>query len=149
MSALCRRAALRFLKIRPRSIGELRSKLEIKGFEVKAINETVQWLEDHKLVDDRAFTKSWIQYRLARPFGFRRIIAELKTKGISEEIILEAVAKAQEEYSQEEAVMEVAKRRWERFASVDPQKRKKRIYDFLLRRGFSMGEVIKAIKKLC
>ena len=148
MSALCRRSALRFLKIRPRSIGELRSKLGIKGFEANEIIETIQWLQDNRLVDDRAFTKSWIQYRLARPFGFRRIIAELKTKGISEEIIEEAVAQAQEDYSQEEKVMEVAKRRWERFASVDPQKRKKRIYDFLLRRGFSPGEVMKAIKKL-
>ncbi len=148
MSALCRRSALRFLKIRPRSVGELRDKLATKGFEAKEIDATIEWLQDNRLIDDRAFTSSWIQYRLARPFGFRRIIAELKAKRVAEEIIQEAIAKVQEDYSQEATVMQVAKRRWERFASVEPQKRRKRIYDYLLRRGFTPEEVMKAIKKL-
>ena len=47
------------------------------------------------LLDDRAFTKSWINYRLARPFGFRRIIQELKAKGIDQEIIEQAVAEVE------------------------------------------------------
>lgn len=149
MSALCRKSALRFLKIRPRAVEELRKKLELKGFEAEEINETLKWLKDIQLLDDRAFTKSWIQYRLARPFGFIRIIRELKEKGVADEIIQEAVNLAKEDYSSESTALVVAKRRWQRFSSIDPQKRKKRIYDYLLRRGFSPSEVIKVIKKLC
>ncbi len=148
MGASCRTSALRFLKIRPRAVEELKVKLEAKGFEEKDITETLKWLQDIQLLDDRAFTKSWIQYRLARPFGFMRIIRELKQKGVSDDIIQEAVASAREDYSSEETALEVAKRRWQRFSSIDPQKRKKRIHDFLLRRGFAPSDVLKVIKKL-
>ena len=77
MSALCRKSALGFLKIRPRSRAELKAKLELKEFEAADIEETLDWLQSIKLLDDRSFTKAWIQYRLARLFGFRRILTEL------------------------------------------------------------------------
>ena len=148
MSVTCRQSALRFLKIRPRSVGELKIKLQNKNFEAKEIKETLAWLENSNLLNDRAFTKSWIQYRLARPFGFRRIIAELKAKDVADEIIEAAVEEAKNEYSQEQVVRDLAKRRWERLGSVEPQKKKKRIYDFLLRRGFAINEVMKVLNKL-
>ena len=148
MAASCRQSALRFLKIRPRSVAELKSKLELKGFEVSEIEETLQWLQNIKLLDDRTFTKSWIQYRLARPFGFRRIISELKEKGVADEIIEQAIEEVKLEYVESETILELAQRRAKRLTGIDPQKRKKRIYDFLIRRGFAVGEVMKVIKKV-
>src|ERR1041385_3576916 len=103
--AQCRVAALRFLKIRPRSIFELRDKLAHKKFEPADIDATIAYLQSIQLLDDRAFTASWIRYRLARPFGFRRIITELKEKGIPEEILQEAVAAATNEHGEEDAVV--------------------------------------------
>src|SRR4051812_9494768 len=79
----CRTAALRFLKIRPRSVFELRRKLAAKSYESSDIDEAVGYLQSVRLLDDRAFTASWIAYRLARPFGFRRIVTELQQKGIA------------------------------------------------------------------
>ena len=149
MSASCRQSALKFLKIRPRSVGELKEKLELKGFEAPEIDETLQGLLNTKLLDDRSFTKSWIQYRLARPFGFRRIILELKTKGIDSAIIEEEIAAVKEETDEAQTAFELAKRRWERLVGIDPIKRKKRIFDFLMRRGFMLDVVMKVFKKLC
>jgi regulatory protein len=148
MSASCRTSALRFLKIRPRSIAELKGKLEIKGFEAKEIEATLDWLLNINLLDDRTFTKSWIQYRLGRPFGFRRIIQELKVKGIDPEIIEEEIAQARGDTDETEKALEIAQRRWKRFESVEPIKRKKRIFDFLCRRGYPPDVVMKVIKKL-
>ena len=141
-------AALRFLKIRPRSIAELKEKLEVKGFSSTEIEKTVLDLLASGLLDDRAFTKSWINYRLARPFGFRRIIQELKAKGIDREIIEQAVAEIQGSYNPQEAVQQLAQRRWQRLPAIDPEKKKKRVLDFLLRRGFDADIVIKILKKL-
>ena len=140
-------AALRFLKIRPRSIAELKDKLGGKGFSPTEIEAVVLELMASGSLDDRAFTKSWINYRLARPFGFRRIIQELKAKGIDQEIIDQAVAEV-EGYSPETTALELAQRRWQRLPDIDPLKKKKRVLDFLLRRGFEEGIVIKVIKKL-
>jgi regulatory protein len=140
-------AALRFLKIRPRSIGELKEKLRKKSFSETEIETTIHDLTASGLLDDRAFTKSWINYRLARPFGFRRIIQELKAKGIDQEIIEQTVAEV-EGYSPEAVALELAQRRWQRLPNIDPLKKKKRVLDFLLRRGFDAAVAMKALKKL-
>ena len=100
------------------------------------------------MLDDRAFTKSWISYRLARPFGFRRIIQELKIKGIDQEIIDQAFGELEGNYSPEKTALELAQRRWQRLPAIDPVKKKKRVMDFLLRRGFDASLVIKVIKLL-
>jgi regulatory protein len=148
MALSCRGAALRFLKIRPRSVAELRDKLANKGFEPQLIEDELKYLQSIELLNDRAFTASWIQHRLARPFGFRRIITELKQKGIVDHIISEAVANAKGQYAESDIVFELAERRASRLKNLDPQKRKKRVGDFLLRRGFPLDVVMKVLKKI-
>ena len=116
--------------------------MEGKGFSSTEIETTVLDLIASGLLDDRAFTKSWINYRLARPFGFRRIIQELKAKGIDQEIIEQAVAEIKGSYNPENVALELAQRRWQRLPAIDPVKKKKRVLDFLLRRGFEADVVI-------
>ena len=141
-------AALRFLKIRPRSIAELREKLVDKNFSSTEIETTLHDLTVSGLLNDRAFTKSWINYRLARPFGFRRIIQELKAKGIDPEIIEQAVGEVKESYAPEDVAMDLAQRRYQRLPNIDPVKKKKRVLDFLLRRGFETSIAMKVLRKL-
>jgi len=148
MSDSCRQSALRFLKIRPRSVKELKEKLENKSFEAQEIKQTIEWLKSTKLLDDRSFTKSWIQYRLARPFGFRRIILELKEKGIDPAIIDEEIAFVQEQTDESNSALELAQRRYERLAGIEVIKKKKRVFDFLFRRGFSPDIIFKVLKRL-
>lgn len=148
MPASCRTSALRFLKIRPRSEHELRDKLKQKGFDPADIDAAVEWLLSIDMLNDRAFTVAWINYRLARPFGFSRIIRELKEKGIAPALIDELVAEAKAQYAEGDTVLELARRRAERLKGIDPLKRKKRVLDYLIRRGFSIGEAMKAIKKI-
>ncbi len=148
MSSQCRTASLRFLKIRPRSVREIRDKLQGKGFTPAEVEEEIEYLKSIDLLDDRAFTASWIRYRLARPFGFRRIVGELKEKGVAEDIIADAVSSAKGEYSEYDTILELAQRRAERLVGIDPQKRKKRVGDFLLRRGFAIDIVMKVLKKI-
>ncbi|MBI3314404.1 MAG: regulatory protein RecX [Candidatus Omnitrophica bacterium] len=145
MLSPCRAAALRFLKIRPRSIRELEVKLKDKGFAASEITEAVEYCRQSRLLDDRAFTVAWVQYRLARPFGFMRILRELKEKGVEESIIAEALARAKEEFSQQEAACALARRRAQVLSGIDPVKRKKRVLDFLVRRGFPTEIAYKAI----
>ena len=148
MAKSAKAAALRFLKIRPRSIFELKEKLSLKGFISTEIETTVLELTATGLLDDRAFTKSWINYRLARPFGFRRIVQELKDKGIDPQIIEQAIAESKASYRAQDIAQELAQRRWQRLPDIDPLKKKKRVLDFLLRRGFEADIAMKVLKKL-
>jgi regulatory protein len=112
------------------------------------IETTVLDLMASGLLDDRVFTTSWINDRLARPFGFRRIIQELKAKGIDQEIIEQALAVIKGSYDPEKAALGLAQRRWQRLPDIDPLKKKKRVSDFLLRRGFETETVMKILRKL-
>lgn len=141
-------AALRFLKIRPHSITELKEKLENKGFAQTEVEFVLHELIASGLLDDRAFTRNWINYRLARPFGFRRIIQELKLKGVDQGIIDQAVADVHGEYEPASVALELAERRWQRMPDIDLGKKKKRVLDFLLRRGFEAATAIKVLNEL-
>ena len=140
--------ALQFLKIRLRSITELKEKLAVKGFSKGIIETSINELIASGLLDDRAFTKSWINYRLARPFGFRRIKQELRAKGIEQEIIEEISAGFEGKYQPEKVALELAQRRWQRLPDIAPEKKKKRVLGFLLRRGFEMDIAMKVLKKI-
>ena len=148
MSSPCRAAALRFLKIRPRSVHELRVKLAGKGFSVKEIDESIEHLKSMDLLNDRVFADGWIRYRLARPFGFVRIIGELQEKGIADELINRAVAQARGEYQETGAALEFACRRAQRLGNMEPHQRRKKVFDFLIRRGFPEDVAMKVLKNI-
>jgi len=141
-------SAFRFLKVRQRSVRELQEKLAAKGIAKATVEETVAFLVEKKFLDDRAFAKAWVRYRQARPYGAQRIRMELRQKGIDEEIIQEELGHAFGEYAEDDVVLELARRRVARYKGIDPVKRKKRIFDFLARRGFGLDAITKAVRKL-
>jgi len=129
--------AFLLLKFRPRSEYEIYQRLKRKKFEDKIIKETISFLKDKAFLDDEAFARAWIEGRLKRPFGLRRIRQELKLKGISQETIDKQIAAVKEGYCEESIVAKIAKDRFTKLKSVDPDKARRRIFDYLLRRGFS------------
>lgn len=143
-----RESAFRLLKLRPRSEYELRQKLERKQYSDETIDETIQYLKQLQLIDDRRFTKAWINSRLARPFGLNRIRQELKLKGIEEQIIKEELSTAKETFTEDEAVSNLAQRRFAKYKNIERIKAKRRTYEYLARRGFSGGAITKALRQL-
>ncbi len=139
-------SAFRFLKIRQRSVHELREKLTQKKFPKAIVEETIAFLLEKKFLDDRAFAKGWVRYRQARPYGAQKIRMELRQKGIDEDTIREELANAFGDYVEADVVLELARRRAVRYQGIDPVKRKKRIFDFLARRGFGLDAITKVLK---
>ena len=146
--AKARESAFRLLKLRPRSEYEIRQKLERKQYTDDIIDETTEYLKQLQLIDDRRFTKAWINSRLARPFGLNRIRQELKLKGIEDQIIKEELATAKETFTEDEAVLALAQRRFKRYKNIEPIKAKRRTYEYLVRRGFSSAAITKAVRHL-
>lgn len=140
--------AFRFLKIRERSVFELRQKLSLKKLSPKAIEGAIDFLLAKKFLDDQTFARNWIRYRQSRPLGPARIRMELQQKGVDKEIIAEELELAFSEVNQEETVLDLASRRAARYRKDDPVKRKRKVFDFLARRGYSLDIITKAIKKI-
>ncbi|MCX5701786.1 MAG: regulatory protein RecX, partial [Candidatus Omnitrophica bacterium] len=82
-----REYAFLLLKFRTRSEHELWGRLKKKKFSPEIIKITLSFLKDKNFIDDNYFAKTWIDSRLKKPFGIRKIREELKLKGIDKEII--------------------------------------------------------------
>jgi regulatory protein len=144
-------SALRLLKLRPRSVKELRDRLLQKKYPADVVDKLIAELTSSELLDDEAFAKAWFQWRLTgRPVGLRRIALELKDKGITKEVIDGLIAGAKDDFDEEAVVRMIALKRMEQRAQKDVPliKRKKRVLDYLLRRGFSPGVASKVIRDM-
>lgn len=139
--------AFLFLKFRQRSEKELRQRLEKKKFSEEIIEKAISFLKDKGFIDDNYFAKSWIESRINKPLGIRRLKQELIIKGVDKAIIDSLINEIKNNYSEEEIVIRIAKDRFNKLKGCDPEKAIKRIYAYLLRRGFSPETVIDVLTK--
>jgi regulatory protein len=129
--------AFLLLKFRQRSIKEIYMRLKQKKFEDSVIRETIAFLKEHSFIDDAAFAKAWMDSRLKKPLGLRRIKEELRLKGIDKNIIDASINQIRQDYSEEQIVSRIAADKLARLKGIEPQKAKRRLFSYLLRRGFS------------
>jgi regulatory protein len=143
---LAREAALRLLATRPRSAAEISRRLRARGFSAEEVEPVLVRLGEVGLVDDAAFAAMLARERVrARPQGKRRMLAELRGRGVDEETAREAVREATGGDADGEA--ERARRaaaRWRPRPGEEPRRARARLYAFLARRGFD-GEVAREV----
>lgn len=139
--------AFLLLKFRPRSEKEIYNRLKKKKFDDKVIKKTLVFLKKNNFIDDGYFAKTWIESRLKRPLGIRRLKEELKIKGIDKEIIDNQIEQIKKNYREEDVIKKIAQQRFRKLKSIEPQKAKRRIYTYLVSRGFSPDVVIDVLKQ--
>ncbi len=134
-----RKDAWRYLRVRERTRAEMRSYLRRRGHGESIVRDLTQDLVAAGLLDDRRFAVIYLMDRMRlRPVGSRRARAELRAKGVSEEIIAEAFAQLEPPWDDMELARVALSGRWNRW----PESRRLRLATaFLRRRGFD-GETI-------
>lgn len=135
----------RMLNIRPRSEQEIRDRLRQKNLSAGDVDRTVQYFKELELVNDREFARQWISSRLRKPLGPHRIRLELRRKGIAEELIETELPAQLSTCPEIDTIKELINRREHRYENLEPVKRRRRLMDFLQRRGFSLPQIIKAM----
>lgn len=140
--------AFLLLKFRLRSEKELYQRLKKKKFEQSVISQTLCFLKEKGFIDDNIFAKTWIESRLKKPLGLRRLVQELRFKGISKDIIDNQISRIKSAYQEEDIVLDLAKRRLNKLKGLEPDKAKRRIYSYLALRGFSPEVIIDVVRQL-
>lgn len=79
--------AMNLLARREHSTQELRDKLLARGFEDEEITPALQTLSREGLLSDERFTESFIHSRAERGSGPVKIRAELRQRGVADEMI--------------------------------------------------------------
>jgi regulatory protein len=126
-------SALRLLSYRPRSEAELRQRLARRGAPEATVEATLSRLRELGLADDDAFARSWLESRdRAAPRSRRLLQQELRAKGIG----AEAAREASSSIDDEDAAWRAASRRLTALRGLPEDEFRRRLSDFLRRRGF-------------
>jgi regulatory protein len=143
--------ALTLLGFRARSAAELRRQLLRRGATVVEVDEALSRLRDQKLIDDEDFARQFARTKvLGAGASRRRIVQELGRKGIPRETADRALDELREQdgIDPAEGIHRVARKKWLSLSRLDDFTRKRRLYAFLARRGFSPDEIREAIQVL-
>ena len=140
--------SLRLLAASPKSGHELRKKLTDKGYPDEAIDRALDELKNQGVLDDAKYAKDLMaRLKFGKASGRHKIAFELKRHGISKKIsdeMLGTLSAADET----ERALEQARLKWSGWSKLDPQKRKKRLYDFLIRKGYDFQIAQDILQKL-
>jgi len=141
--------AYMLLRIRPRSEREVRDRLKLKGYGPVLVDEVVEGLKKTGDIDDLKFAAFWIESRMHQnPAGDIVLRHELKHKGVGDEVIDRALKDKADSFDEYAIVLPMAEERFIRFSKLDRRKALKRVYDFLLRRGFKYDTVQRILGEL-
>jgi regulatory protein len=137
------------LRSRPRSEFEVRQRLKIKGYGSDIIEAIICDLKRIGEIDDAKFAHLWVESRMHQnPMGDIVLRRELQEKGISDTIIEATLADKAVLYDEFKVASDMAEERFRQFAKLDKKKALKRLYDFLLRRGFTFDTVQRVVSEI-
>ena len=135
-----KRLAINFLSYRARSMQEVIRYLTKKRFPEDIAEETAARLRDLQMIDDRQFALMHIRDRLRRGgHGPGLLRQQLLAKGIARAIADQLIQELAPADDQQAAAATLVRARLRRTAGrkEDPLRRRKRLFDLLVRRGFS------------
>lgn len=95
-------------------------------------------------VDDRAFAAAFVRDRIRlKPRGVFRLRAELREKGVGESDAEAGIRRAFRETgtTERELLERAARKRWRRVGSDEPRTARRRLFEYLRRRGFPYAEI--------
>ena len=137
--------AMLFLSYRARSESEIRQNLRKHEIPEPIIEQTLERLRQDGLANDHQFARAWVENRSAfRPRSRRMMALELRQKGLDEE----AVSSAIKEVDDEALAYEAAQKRAARLKGLEWNEFRKKLSDFLARRGFSYSVIAPVVSKI-
>jgi regulatory protein len=147
--ARARDAAYRHLSYRSRSRSEVAQKLKEKGFSATVIESVMENLERLGYVNDREFALEWSRSRVRlRGFGKRRIEQELRDRGVSRDLIHEALSEVFDDSSEFELALAEAEKKMRTLSRFEPDVQRRRLAGLLERKGFPAGIIRTVVNKV-
>ena len=143
-----RNLCLRLLTVRARTRAELEGQLAKRGYSDEVTARVLDRLAQVGLVDDVDFAEQWVQSRRVNAGkGKRALAAELRTKGVDDEVItvtLAGIDAGAERQRAEQLVRDKLRR--EKLGDADETKVARRLVGMLARRGYSQTMAFDVVK---
>jgi regulatory protein len=126
--------ALRYLAIRPRSVGEMTGYLAKKSQDPAHISTVIDRLKQYRYLNDEEFARIFIENRKRnQPKSKFALTRELRQKGIRSQIISDLL----DAYDDLQMAVTALAARYQRWHHLDPETRQKKAFNYLRYRGFN------------
>ena len=143
-----RNLCLRLLTARARTRAELEGQLAKRGYPYDVSKRVLDRLTQVGLIDDADFAEQWVRSRRANAGkGKRALAAELRTKGVDNDVImaaLDGIDAGPERQRAEKLVRDRLRR--EKLGDDDDAKIARRLVGMLARRGYSQTMAFDVVK---
>jgi len=137
--------ALILLGKRAYTINQIRQKLEKKNYPNEIVEAVIKYCLEMGYLNDQEYVRQWISmHNRIKPIGRKRILYELKLKGVDKEIILTCLNDLFTDEQEYQLAISLIKKKIGHNLKIDGDSYKK-LYRFLLRRGFSHSIAIKVL----
>ena len=135
---------------RMRSVAELkrllRRRVENDELGAALVDLVIARLKDQRYLNDANYASAFISYRKENEkFGRRRVVTDLKTRGVHPDVIEKAVAAAYDGENEETLARQYLRRK--RLAKPGNEKQAARVFRSLARAGFGTRTIITILKK--
>jgi regulatory protein len=136
---------------RMRSVAELKRLLRPRveadtEYGQTLVELVIRKLKDQGYLNDARYAAAYSSFRKENEkFGRRRVITDLKTKGVHAEVIAKAIESVYEDVSDERLAREYLKRK--RLVKPKDRKQSARIFRQLMRAGFAAKTIFVILKK--
>lgn len=131
--------AVRLLAAKPRSTGELRTRLLEKNWtNAEIVDDVLQKLEEYRFLNDEQFAHDFAASKLRqKPQGKRKLKQTLANKQLDKETVETALEQVFEETPESDLVEEAINKRIRIKGVPKDRDETKKFFDYLLRQGFS------------
>jgi len=139
---------LHFLSFRPRSEKEVLDYLRKKGIGEETQKLVINKLKKLEFLNDKQFA-SWLLEKRSfdQPRGKHQLKTELLRKGIDKEIV-DYLLTQRTEKQELTLAQKLIMKKLPRLANLPPEEKRKKLYSFLINRGFEWEIVKEAVDKL-
>ena len=142
--------AVKLLAAKPRSIAELRERLmQGRGSNQAVVEIVIARLREYGYLDDERFAYGYASLKVRqRPVGKRRLQRDLQLKKVDRAVADEALEAVFAETSEEELIDRAIEKRIRLRGRPNSRADAKKLFDHLLRQGFSFDLVADKVRAL-
>ena len=135
--------AMHLLERQQRTEKQLREKLQQNAYPLECIEQALNYVKSYGYVNDYQYAATYIRYHQEKE-SRQKLIQKLTTRGISKEIIEQAL---EEEFEADERkqILEFLRKRKFDIEAADEATRRKTI-QFLMRKGFKFRDILSAMR---
>ena len=125
---------------------QIREKLKRNEYPECCIDSAIEYAKSFHYIDDYRYACNFIRYHREK-YSRIQLKQKLLTKGVANDIIMQAmeIEYTSEETKQIQALLQ--KKNFQSKSSNTPEFR--RMYQFLLRRGFHSSDILRELKRFC